>query len=132
MLTILRAYNLNYPNEAESRFNLYKLPALCHKGSFKPSNFFTPIMKSPAFAGFFAYGNFMNSEVTINSNVLVKLNSKVRSFKIVSSAEVDIASNKISYLSPIGQVLLGKKTGEVFLVELLTGELIEGEVVKVF
>ncbi|MES3031106.1 MAG: transcription elongation factor GreA [Patescibacteria group bacterium] len=38
----------------------------------------------------------------------------VRTYKIVGSEEADMASGKISNLSPIGSALLGKKKGDTF------------------
>ncbi len=46
----------------------------------------------------------------------------IRTYKIVGSEEADMASGKISNLSPIGSSLLGKKEGDVFTFNTPKGE----------
>ncbi len=45
-----------------------------------------------------------------------------QTFTIVGSEEADLAAGKISYLSPIGSSLLGKKKGEEVAVHTPKGE----------
>lgn len=45
-------------------------------------------------------------------------------FKIVSEAEADIKTGKISVTSPIGQGLLGKKVGDKANVSTPAGEMV--------
>lgn len=54
--------------------------------------------------------------VSIGSTVKVQKNGDkdIRTYKIVGSEEADMASGKISNLSPIGSALLGKKKGDNF------------------
>lgn len=73
----------------------------------------------------------MPEEITINSKVIIKLDNEIKAFRIVGSAEVDAAEGKISYLSPVGEALLGKKVGDVFDVKLTNNKVIKCELVKV-
>ena len=54
--------------------------------------------------------------VTIGSTVKVQKSGDkdIKTYKIVGSEEADMASGKISNLSPIGSALLGKKKGDNF------------------
>ena len=54
--------------------------------------------------------------VTIGSNVVIKKDgSKDPSeYTIVSSEEADVSSGKLSYTSPLGETLMGKKKGQSF------------------
>jgi transcription elongation factor GreA len=54
--------------------------------------------------------------VTIGSKVVLKKESSTDSveYTIVSSEETDVNAGKLSYLSPLGEVLMGKKKGESF------------------
>ena len=66
-----------------------------------------------------------NSQVRILSNVKIKniANQKEVSYKLVSESEADLKQKKISISSPIGKGLLGKKVGEIAIVETPRGEL---------
>lgn len=73
------------------------------------------------------------SKVTILSTVKL-LNKKVNkeiTYTLVSKAEADLKSKKISVDSPIGQGLLGKKVGESVQISTPGGQ-IEFEVLKIF
>ncbi|MFM2383528.1 MAG: hypothetical protein RIQ72_100 [Candidatus Parcubacteria bacterium] len=67
-----------------------------------------------------------SNSVEIGSKVTVqKKGSKdQRVFIIVGSEEIDTASGKISFKSPIGQVLLGKKKGDECEVKTPGGEVV--------
>jgi transcription elongation factor GreA len=54
--------------------------------------------------------------VTIGSRVVVKKESSKESseYTMVSSEEADVNVGKLSYLSPLGEVLMGKKKGQTF------------------
>ena len=69
-------------------------------------------------------------EITIGSKIIVKLAGKIREFQIVGSADVDATNGKISYLSPLGEALLGRRIGERFQMELPNGKKINCEVIK--
>jgi transcription elongation factor GreA len=73
-----------------------------------------------------------NSEVRVLSNVTiknVKLGKEI-TYKIVSESEADLKAKKISVDSPMGKGLLGKKVGEIAVVETPRGG-IEFEVVEI-
>ena len=54
--------------------------------------------------------------VTIGSKVAVKKEgtNNPAEYTIVSSEEADVDAGKLSYMSPLGEVLMGKKKGEAF------------------
>ena len=58
-----------------------------------------------------------NDTVNIGSKVsLRKDDSKdVKEYTIVSSEEADVAMGKLSYSSPLGEALMGKKSGQSFV-----------------
>ena len=55
-----------------------------------------------------------DGNVNIGSSVVIKKEgeSNTRNFTIVGSEETDMLSGKISYKSPIGKALMGRKEGE--------------------
>lgn len=65
-----------------------------------------------------------SNSVEIGSKVVVKKagDDTKRTFTIVGSEEIDTASGKVSFKSPIGQSLLGKKKGEEFIVKTPVGD----------
>jgi transcription elongation factor GreA len=54
--------------------------------------------------------------VTIGSKVALKKGDSTDAvqYTIVSSEEADVSEGKLSYASPLGEVLMGKKKGETF------------------
>ena len=73
-----------------------------------------------------------NSTVVVLSHVTI-LNKKAKkelTYQLVSEAEADLKSKKISVTSPIGKGLLGKSVGEIATVETPRGN-IEFEVKKI-
>ena len=54
--------------------------------------------------------------VTIGSKVVVKKGDSKETveYTMVSSEEADVTAGKLSYTSPLGEVLMGKKKGQVF------------------
>lgn len=62
--------------------------------------------------------------VNIGSLVIVQKDGETntRTFQIVGSQETDMLSGKISYKSPIGEALFGKKAGEKVTVTTPKGE----------
>ena len=73
----------------------------------------------------------MSSTVTIGSKIKVKINGQVKELQIVSSADVDPRAGKISYLSPIGEAVLGRKMGERFDIVLPDRKKLKGQVIKI-
>lgn len=73
-----------------------------------------------------------NSEVRVLSNVTLKnvKNGKEITYKIVSETEADLKARKISINSPVGKGVLGKKVGEIAIVETPRGNL-EFEVTEI-
>lgn len=72
------------------------------------------------------------SKVTVLCNVTIKnkKNGKELTYKLVSESEADLKAKKISVTSPMGSGLLGKKVGEIALVETPRGNL-EFEIVNI-
>jgi transcription elongation factor GreA len=73
-----------------------------------------------------------SSKVVVLSNVTIKnlKNNKEITYQLVSETEADLKAKKISVTSPMGNGLLGKKIGEVAVVETPGGN-IEFEIVNI-
>jgi len=73
-----------------------------------------------------------SDSVDIGSSVMVKKDGDKaeRSYTIVGSEEADMATGKISYVSPLGKALMGKKKGDVFTFATPAGS-VKYSVVKV-
>src|SRR3989344_4112623 len=56
--------------------------------------------------------------VQLGSRVTVELNDRQKTYLLLGSSEIDLKKNIISHNSPIGSVLMGKKAGENFQLEL--------------
>ena len=64
------------------------------------------------------------TEVVLGSTVVVETDRHgAETFTIVGSAEADAAAGKISFTSPIGRALLGRKPGETVRVQVPAGTL---------
>src|SRR3989338_1473140 len=55
-----------------------------------------------------------NDKVQIGSKIAMMFDGKKESYEVVSPTEADILKNRISYQSPFGQKLMGKKAGDGF------------------
>lgn len=66
-----------------------------------------------------------SSKVVVLSSVLIKnlKNNKEIKYQLVSESEADLKAKRISVTSPMGKGLLGKKVGEVAVVETPSGNL---------
>lgn len=53
-------------------------------------------------------------KIQIGSEIKILFDGKEENFHIVAPGEANILKNKLSYQSPLGQKLLGKKAGEEF------------------
>ena len=73
----------------------------------------------------------MTEEITIGSKVKVLLDNETRYFEVVGSADVDVNNGKISYLSPFGEALLGRKASEQFEIELPNGKRVKVEIMEI-
>jgi transcription elongation factor GreA len=64
------------------------------------------------------------TEVVLGSTVVVETDRHGEErFTIVGSAEADAAAGKISFTSPIGRALMGRKPGETVRVQVPAGTL---------
>lgn len=63
-------------------------------------------------------------KVQLGSIVLVRYDGEEEKFQIVGPEEVDVMKGKISYESPLGKTLLGKKKGQEINVDNSEGKLI--------
>jgi transcription elongation factor GreA len=66
-----------------------------------------------------------NGIINIGSTVVIQKDgeSNTRTFVLVGSEETDMLSGKISYKSPIGSALYGKKEGDMVTVNTPKGEM---------
>ena len=73
-----------------------------------------------------------DSKVVVLSNVTIKnlKNNREITYKLVSESEADLKAKRISVTSPMGAGLLGKKVGEVAVVETPGGN-IKFEIVNI-
>ncbi|MEK7227733.1 MAG: transcription elongation factor GreA [Patescibacteria group bacterium] len=73
-----------------------------------------------------------DGSITVGSIVIIQKvgETNTRTFQIVGSEETDMLSGKISYKSPIGQALHGKKKGDIVSVATPKGDT-EYEIVSV-
>ena len=67
--------------------------------------------------------NSSASHVQIGSVVKAKTKAMEMTFHMVGSNEANPSEGKISHESPLGQVFLGKKKGEVVLVDAPSGKM---------
>ena len=73
----------------------------------------------------------MKKEVTIGSKIRLKLGGDLKIVQVVGSGDVDIKNGKISYLSPVGESLLGRKIGERFEIIINENKKIQGQVLAI-
>lgn len=68
--------------------------------------------------------NKKSAKVRLGATVLLKINEekKLQEYQIVGVDEANISKRKISYLSPIAQLLLHKKAGEKAILKLTNGD----------
>ncbi len=67
----------------------------------------------------------VNGTIDIGSTVVIKKDNEgnTRTFVLVGSEETDMLSGKISYKSPIGSALYGKKKGDIVTVSTPKGDM---------
>lgn len=75
--------------------------------------------------------NEAHGAVIVGSKVRVHLEGGEHDFEIVGELEADPRQNKISHQSPLGQALLGKKSGDFVVVSAPVGKL-KYKIVKVY
>lgn len=54
------------------------------------------------------------NKIQIGSKIKILFDNKEENYEIVAPTEADILHNKISYHSPLGQMLMGKEAGKEF------------------
>lgn len=72
----------------------------------------------------------LTGTVQVGSDVSILFNGEKEKYQIVAPGEADILKNKLSYQSPLGQKLMGKKTGDEFVYEA-SGKKIKVKVLKI-
>ncbi len=76
------------------------------------------------FAVVIEHGAESGAEVTLGATVVVETDRHgLETFTIVGSAEADAAAGKISYTSPIGRALMGRRPGETIRIHIPSGTL---------
>ena len=71
-----------------------------------------------------------SGKVQIGSEVLIELDGEKETYSITGPTEADILKNKLSYQSPLGQLLMGRKKGEAFNYEI-NGKKIKVKVISI-
>ena len=76
------------------------------------------------FAVIIEQGGKSGAEVTLGATVVVETDRHGQeTFTIVGSAEADASAGKISYTSPIGRALMGRRPGETIRIHIPSGTL---------
>ncbi len=71
-----------------------------------------------------------SGRVAIGTTVEVEVNGKIKKFQILGTQQADPNSGKISFHSPVGAALMGKKAGDMARVRMKDKE-IEYRIIKV-
>ena len=64
-----------------------------------------------------------NDKVSVGAKVKVHVEGTDEEFHIVGEPEADPLANKISHESPLGSLMVGKKVGDTFELEIPTGRI---------
>ncbi len=64
-----------------------------------------------------------NDSVAIGSEVIIEINGASKEYKLVGSEESDPSQGLLSYQSPFGEALLGKKIGEQVEIQTPKGKI---------
>ena len=64
-----------------------------------------------------------NDKVAIGAKVKVHVEGTDEEFHIVGEPEADPLANKISHQSPLGSLMVGKKVGDLFQLDIPTGKI---------
>ena len=62
-------------------------------------------------------GPTKDGKIRIGCQVTLEVNNKVKYFEILGAHETDPSLGKISHLSPLGKILIGKKVGDTAVLE---------------
>jgi len=69
--------------------------------------------------------SFLKDVIEIGCTVVVEDNLKIKkTFQIVNSHESDVIKGKISYYSPVGKALVGKRLNEVVYIRIPNGHIL--------
>lgn len=68
--------------------------------------------------------------IVVGSSVVVESNGSQTTYTIVNSVEANPLENKISVDSPIGQILLNKKVGDICKLETPDRDIVEYKIIK--
>lgn len=74
--------------------------------------------------------NQNNDQVGLGHSVTIEVNGKLKTYKILGSAETDPVSGIISHSSPLGAALLGHRVGDTIAV-YLNDRTVEYRIVKI-
>lgn len=66
-------------------------------------------------------GTVPEGQIGIGTRVTVEINNDIEDLHVVGEFEADPMNKKLSYTSPIGQALIGKKVGDVIEITIPTG-----------
>jgi transcription elongation factor GreA len=77
-----------------------------------------------------SHGAGPGGTIRIGATVTVEIDGRVRTYDIVGSQEADPSGGAISYLSPLGKALMGRRAGETIEIEA-NGRRIEYRIVEV-
>ena len=71
-----------------------------------------------------------DGKIQLGSNVVILFDGEEETYNVVAPTESDILKNKISYQSPLGQQLIGKKIREEFNYEI-NGKKMKVKILKI-
>jgi len=69
--------------------------------------------------------NTKSNKIILGSNVQIELNGKIQKIQIVDPIETNPLEGKISFNSPLGEVIFGKKENESFKFRNLSGKIVK-------
>jgi transcription elongation factor GreA len=69
--------------------------------------------------------------IEVGSTVVVKKDKEKKELHLVGSEEADTAQGKISHLSPVGKLMMGKKKGDEFIFKTPAGDEVKYKIVSV-
>lgn len=68
--------------------------------------------------------------VKVGATVTIRVNEQEKTYQIVGSQEADPSRGRISHLSPLGLLLMGKKTGDT-VTRAMDGKDVISEIIKI-
>jgi transcription elongation factor GreA len=64
-----------------------------------------------------------DGSIAIGTHVTVEINNDVEDIHVVGEFEADPMNKKLSYTSPIGKALIGKKVGDIIEIQIPSGSI---------